>query len=230
MKATSLSRTSLRELAKLDRQQLFSTIYREKYWGHDGKGPFYSGSGSYDIHVVAPYIHSVRDFLQTFSEKPVLVDLGCGDFEVGRQLSDLCHHYHGCDIVPELIDFNRRTFSGGHITFHCIDATTEKLPAGDILIVRQVLQHLSNDDISAIMQQFEQYHYLLLTEHLPAGDFKPNIDKPAGPDSRLRFKSGVQLTEAPFCLKPVSSQILCENANTCDFGGVITTSLYRLKQ
>ena len=57
--------------------------------------------------------------------------------------------YNGVDIVDELIEHNRKTFRHPNIRFHCMDAAKDNvdLPFGELLIIRQVLQHLSNADI-----------------------------------------------------------------------------------
>lgn len=224
-----LNKSKLRELAQMDLPRLFSTVYEQAYWGTDNEGGFYSGSGSHDEKPVRPYIEQVRMFLSSFKTPPSLVDLGCGDFAIGRQLTDLCSTYHGCDIVNELIEYNRTKFEQAAIRFSCIDACRENLPSGNVLIVRQVLQHLSNDAIAAILKQFNAFQYVIITEHLPAGTFTPNIDKSSGPDSRLRLGSGVDITAPPFSLKTGLQQVMCEIKDNGDFPGVIKTTLYQME-
>ena len=159
----------------------------------------------------------------------MVIDLGCGDFNIGRQLTDLCSTYHGCDIVEPLIEHNIRKFSQDGVAFSCIDATTQKLPQGDVLIVRQVLQHLSNAAIQKVVTQFTDFVHVILTEHIPDGDFVANIDKPSGPDSRLRLGSGVDITAPPFSLKPVSQQVLSGVRDRNDIPGTIRTIVLKMK-
>jgi hypothetical protein len=155
--------------------------------------------------------------------RPVVVDIGCGDFAVGSRLVDLAAVYHACDAVPELIDRNRQTFSIPGLAFAVVDAVVDPLPPGDVVIVRQVFQHLRNDQIAAIVRRLSQYKTWIITEHVPAGIFKPNIDKLADGGNRLP-NSGVVLTEKPFKVKPQRSVTLCE---TEEYGGVIRTIAYR---
>jgi hypothetical protein len=65
-------------------QDIFETIYRRKLWG--GRKwfwrRFYSGSGSSSEEIVRPYVAAV---LPLISGKRV-VDIGCGDFTVGKRL------------------------------------------------------------------------------------------------------------------------------------------------
>lgn len=221
-----LKKSKLRELAQMDLPRLFSTVYKNAYWGTENGHAFYSGRGSHDEKLVRPYLEQVGIFLSSFDTPPTLVDLGCGDFAIGRQITDLCSSYHGCDIVNELIEYNRENFEQAAVRFSCIDATREKLPSGNVLIVRQVLQHLSNHAIAAILKQFPDFQYIIVTEHLPGGKFTPNIDKPSGPDSRLRLGSGVDISAPPFSLRPAFQEVLHEVKDNGDFPGVIKTTLY----
>jgi hypothetical protein len=146
-----------------------------------------------------------------FDNRPNVVDLGCGDFHIGAQIRGLCGAYAACDIVD----------------FSVIDLTTDILPGGDIVFIRQVLQHLSNDQIiKALPRIASTYKYLILTEHLPAAKtFIANLDKPTGPDNRLGQNSGIVLTKPPFNLAVKEEKVICE---TMEGGGVIRTWLYRL--
>lgn len=213
----------------LDAQQIFSRIYESGAWGRSGDRaqPFFSGSGSHDEAIVAPYVEAVRAFLATFERKPDVVDLGCGDFSVGARLRPCCGAYTACDIVPQLIEFNRTRFAALDVDFRTVDLIADPLPAGDVVFVRQVLQHLSNAQIAqAIPKIRAAYRFLVLTEHLPGlPDFVPNLDKQPGIGVRTGAGSGVVLTRPPFDLAPVDERVLCE---VTEFGGVIRTTLYTL--
>lgn len=223
-----LNRQRLQELAAMPLQTNFQTIYASGYWGQNDKLPFYSGSGSHDADMVKPYITRVRQFLKSLGNLPVVVDLGCGDFAIGRQLVDLSSHYFACDIVKSLVDYNREHYQNHNTEFICLDATRDQWPAGDVLIVRQVLQHLSNANIQAITRQFDRYPYVVITEHIPEGDFRANRDKADGPDNRLRFNSGIDITAPPFSVSALDQEVLCKIDNKGDFGGIVQTTLYRM--
>ncbi len=187
---------------------LFSTIYRQKDWGGGPDDDFYSGSGSHAPEVLQPFVVAVRAYLSAFPQPPIVVDLGCGDFSMGGRLADLAGHYHACDIVPELIARNRRLPMPAHVSFHLLDAVTDPLPQGDVVIVKQVLQHLANDHIAAILRKLAQYPVWIITEHLPAGQFTPNRDKLAGSLTRLALHSGIVPTEKPFDVEPRTTEVL----------------------
>lgn len=211
-------------------QEVFRRIYTEHLWGRssDTSRPFFSGSGSHDPAVVATYLEAVRRFLGTLPAKPNAVDLGCGDFAVGTRIRPLCAGYIACDVVPELIEFNREQFGSLQVEFTTLDLTIDELPAGDVVFVRQVFQHLSNEQIlKATRKIAATYRYLILTEHLPASaEFEHNLDKPPGPDIRMAIGSGIVLGSQPFNLRPVHERRLCQAR---ELGGLIVTTLYALR-
>jgi hypothetical protein len=203
--------------------ELFRSIYRGKHWGGADRD-FYSGSGSYTPTVIEPYVAVVRAYLASFPVPPVVVDIGCGDFTAADRLTDLVQSYHGCDVVPELIERNQRLFAAPHVTFSALDAVTDRLPRGEVVIVKQVLQHLTNNEIAAIVRKLGQYAVWIITEHLPGDSFEPNLDMPTSGYTRLGMNSGVVLTETPFRIAPKSTEVLCE---VHERGGVVRTVVYR---
>ena len=98
-----------------------------------------------------------------------MIDLGCGDFTVGRELTERLKNvkYTGCDIVPELIAHNARAFSNHRIAFKALDIVHDELPDGDICLVRQVLQHLPNEDIKHVLAKLANYKAVFITEIIP---------------------------------------------------------------
>jgi len=224
-KTHTLNKSLLRELAKLDTQTLFSEIYEKGYWGTSSRYPFYSGTGSHDETQTLPYVHAVKSLIAALPQSPVMIDLGCGDFNIGRQLYSQSRHYYAIDVVPELVVHNQQHFKADNLTFNCMDATTEKLPDADILLIRQVLQHLDNQSIKAIVDQLRGFEHIIVTEHVPAGSFTANIDKPPGPDNRMRIKSGVDISAPPFSLSGYQKRTLCA-IETCDFPGIVETVLF----
>lgn len=220
----------LKVIKKKELKKVFSQIYKKQIWGksNDPSQLFYSGIGSHDNVIVSTYIQAVQGFLSTFAEKPNVVDLGCGDFFVGSKVRQLCNNYTACDIVPELVEFNKQKYKTLGVDFRVVDLTTDDLPSGDIVFIRQVLQHLSNEQIlKAIPKLSSKYKYLVLTEHLPVSqEFEHNLDKSAGSGIRIGLESGVVLTSSPFNLKPQSERRLCE----VPYAGVITTTLYQFAE
>ena len=210
-------------------KDVFTKIYQEGAWGK-GDGPdqkYFSGSGSHENSITHPYINAVRKMLASYHHKPNVVDLGCGDFHVGSLIRDLCGVYTACDIVEPLIAYNRDKYEDLDVNFKVLDLTSEIPPDGEVVFIRQVFQHLSNEQIKqALLNIAGKYKYLVVSEHLPSQPkFAHNLNKPAGSNTRLSVNSGVVLTSAPFNLKPTESHCLCEVPEQV---GVVRTHLYKL--
>jgi SAM-dependent methyltransferase len=177
--------------------EIFAEIYRNNRWG-GARGRYHSGSGSSGEHAQV-YAQAVTAFIKSHDIHRV-VDLGCGDFRVGAQLATSDILYTGVDIVPDLVRKNRARFASERVRFECLNIIEEELPEADLCLIRQVLQHLSNQQISRVLTNVEKYRYVLVTEHYPASAAlrHKNIDKPCGEDVRVYDGSAVFLDAPPF--------------------------------
>jgi SAM-dependent methyltransferase len=179
-------------------KEVFTEIYAKQLWGSQGAMNFYSGPGS-DPAAAQPYTEFVKDFVVGHHIDSV-VDLGCGDFRVGRLIAPSCMRYTGVDIVDTLIADNRRHYGSSRVFFESLDITSDNLPAAELCLVREVLQHLSNAQIKSILARVSIYQYVLITDVQPAdtSGYRINRDKIHGDSSRILHKSVLQLDKAPF--------------------------------
>lgn len=201
-------------------------VYALNLWGGN-QSDFYSGTGSHNLEIVNPYIDLLTAFLISFESPIVVCDLGCGDFNIGKQLVEHTEKYIAVDIVTDLIAYNKEKFKEENLEFHCLDIAVDELPPADCVILRQVLQHLSNAEIQSIVSKLSAYRYVIITEHLPEGQFAPNKEIISGQGIRLKKQSGVNLLEAPFNLKvKEEKQIL--NTVLENGKGVIVTTIYTM--
>lgn len=199
-------------------------VYEMNLWGTDGTA-FYSGEGSHHPKFLTPYVEVLISFLKSFDNPLVVCDLGCGDFNVGKYLVDYAQAYIAVDIVEELIRHNKKTYSAENLEFHCLDIAEDDLPVGDCVIIRQVLQHLSNSEIHKILNKLAHFKYVILTEHLPKEPFTPNLDIISGQGIRLKKGSGVDVLAPPFNFKIKSQQQLV-SVPLNDGQGVLVTTCY----
>jgi len=213
----------------LSTKEVFTKIYSEHVWGKDNSNPdaFFSGGGSHDNTQIVPYIHAIKKFIATLDKKPDVMDIGCGDFNIGIQLRDACNRYIACDIVDPLIAQNKIQYKDALVEFRVFDLTAEQCEKVDIIFVRQVFQHLSNEDIQKGLKNIVPYcKYLVLTEHWPANaQFKKNLDKPTGPDIRAVLDSGIDITAPPFNYN-LPGKCICE---VPDALGTIRTIVYNCR-
>ena len=187
-------------------KEIFREIYLENRWGGE-PGTFCSGSGSTARHAEL-YVDAVKRFVREHDIHRV-VDLGCGDFQIGMRLLDADIEYVGVDIVEELIQRNRQLYAGDRVRFECLNIIEDRLPTGDLCLIRQVLQHLSNSQIANVLDNVRGYRYVLVTEVYPAAaaEVAPNLDKPCGEDVRVYDGSAVYLDKPPFD-RPVTRTVL----------------------
>ncbi|MCF8465088.1 MAG: class I SAM-dependent methyltransferase [Flavobacteriales bacterium] len=199
-------------------------VYALKLWGGNS-ADFYSGAGSHVPELVNPYVDVVTTFLTSFEEPLTVCDLGCGDFNVGKNLVKHTKNYVAVDIVQELITHNNKMFNEENLVFACVDVAVDELPAADCAILRQVLQHLSNAEVHRIVEKLSQYTYIILTEHVPEGTFTPNKDILSGQGIRLKQQSGINLLAPPFNFKVKEEKpLLCSVLPNGK--GAICTTLY----
>jgi 2-polyprenyl-3-methyl-5-hydroxy-6-metoxy-1,4-benzoquinol methylase len=181
----------------LSAQQVFTKVYSEGMWGGD-PGTFFSGPGSNE-EAAKPYAEFVTRFMAERNVNSV-VDLGCGDFRVGRLIAASGVNYTGVDVVEGLIEDNTRRYASPTVRFQCADITADALPPGDVCLIREVFQHLSNAQVKATLAKLSHYKYVLITEVHPDDlrSYQINRDKPHGATSRLVHFSVLSLDKPPF--------------------------------
>jgi len=177
--------------------ETFSTIYRTKGWGNGGV--FCSGPGSWGP-VADQYCAFVIDFIAKHHISSV-VDLGCGDFVIGKRIAEATGvRYTGIDVVPELIEHHLANSTDPCIAFRCANIVSDPLPEADLYLIRQVLQHLSNDEVGQVLRNLSNCSKALISEHVPIHPESINLDKPHGPDIRRFGGSGLYIDKPPFSI------------------------------
>lgn len=207
-------------------KKVMEQIYDQNLWGGNDS-EFYSGSGSHNIDLVEPYIKVVKEFLTSFKNPISVCDLGCGDFNIGKQLFNFTKNYIAIDIADNLISYNRENYKAENLEFQCLDIAKDNLPKAECVILRQVLQHLSNREVKSVLKKLSSYKYVILTEHIPKGDFIPNIDIISGQGIRLKKQSGLNILKPPFNFI-IKSQKKLLTINLNDNKGVIVTSFFEV--
>jgi hypothetical protein len=207
-------------------KRVMEQVYNQGLWGENNT-PFYSGSGSHDLEIIVPYIETVIRFLKKFSPLLTVCDLGCGDFNIGKEIAPFSSKYIAIDIVDALILYNKIKHETENIRFKCLDIATEALPKTECVIIRQVLQHLCNTEIESILKKLYQFKYIILTEHLPDGEFIPNLDILSGQGIRLKKNSGIDIEAYPFNFKALKKELLRTSYKA--YKGVIVTTLYEVQ-
>jgi len=145
----------------MDRKETFSRIYDDGIWNQNKPDVPKSGPGSSLANSKA-----FCAFLDSFcKERSItsIVDIGCGDLTwmPNTEAFRTCK-YTGIDIVPSLIEAHKARYPSQ--TFLNLDAVTEEVPSGDLVIIRNVLFHLSLDHIQTVLQNIRnKFKYSILT-------------------------------------------------------------------
>jgi hypothetical protein len=203
-------------------KDVMNQIYDRHLWGGN-EFDFYSGVGSHNLKIITPYLRVIIEFLKSHNNQLVVCDLGCGDFNIGKHLTKYTKTYIAVDIVEKLIDRNKNLYKSDNLEFLCLDISKDQLPPGDCIVLRQVLQHLSNSEIQKTIKKLAAYKYIILSEHIPLGVFVPNKDIISGQGIRLKQNSGVNILESPFNLKIKSQKQLVEHVFPNGQGRIVTT-------
>jgi SAM-dependent methyltransferase len=141
----------------------FNRIYAEGKWGKDVTGKGTSGTGS-TLEITRQYREYVEDFMKTHAVKSV-VDAGCGDWSFSSAIDWGDASYLGVDIASDVIAAVRKKHEHGKIKFQTGDIT-EDLPAAELLISKDVLQHLSNELVHKFIKnnlRKGKYKWVILT-------------------------------------------------------------------
>jgi SAM-dependent methyltransferase len=141
----------------------FNSIYTEGTWGKDVTGKGTSGTGS-TLEITREYRVYVEDFMKKHNVKSV-VDAGCGDWSFSSTIDWGDASYLGIDIASDVIAAVRNKHEQGRIKFQVGDITDE-LPAAELLISKDVLQHLSNEFVHKFIRnnlRKGKYRWVILT-------------------------------------------------------------------
>ena len=142
-------------------EKVFTGIYDDATWGTNAEGKGNSGTGStMDSTIV--YTTYLQRFMKERGIKSV-VDAGCGDWEFSSAIDWTGIEYKGYDIVASVIADDTKKYGRSNIQFFVGNILDPKLPAADLLISKDVLQHLPNADVKVFLEQLPKYKHVLLT-------------------------------------------------------------------
>ncbi|WP_396275128.1 glycosyltransferase [Hyphomonas sp.] len=133
----------------------FSEIYDKNVWGIG------SGVGSRPGNNI-DYMQFIQEFMLR-NEIRSVVDLGCGDWQFSRHMNWDGVTYVGFDVVNSVIEANTRLFARENIRFSLFESLND-LPQADLLLCKDVLQHLPNDLIRQYLAFFKKkFKAMLIT-------------------------------------------------------------------
>lgn len=137
---------------------MFEEIYTNATWGGG------SGAGD-DPAQTQPYLDYLHGFLDNHHIRSI-VDAGCGAWRCMStvDLDDI--EYLGIDCVEYVITQNIDKYSKRNVHFWLANFIEIDLPKADLLICKDVLQHLSNEDILKFIPQLSKFTYCLIVNDI----------------------------------------------------------------
>ena len=187
-------------------EDVFDEIYQKGMWTPEGEtATVHSGPGSMP-GVTGGYEKFVAGYIDADPRILTLVDIGCGDFQVSSRILRRVKRpvrYIGCDIAATVVAENmRRHARDGEIEFRQLNVAAGDVPRGDIVTIREVFQHLSNETIRTAIENLRRagFKRAIITEAVPENPSAPNLDIVSGYRTRDGLNSGVFLDQAPYNL------------------------------
>ncbi len=146
---------SMKNLSKV-----FDDIYVKGYWG-DGYGTPKSGSGS-DPSLAVPYVDFVKDKVTQLGMKSV-VDIGHGEWRMWRDWKFEGVKYTGIEISETAHLLAEAKFSSSNLEFLVADVLESgDIPVGDMIITKDVLQHLCNQNVEQLLLLFSRFRFIIV--------------------------------------------------------------------
>ncbi|MEZ4978334.1 MAG: class I SAM-dependent methyltransferase [Chitinophagales bacterium] len=175
-----LKEALLRSSFKQDNvEDTFQKIFNSNFWGSKES---ISGVGS-NLEQTETLIIELSKLLQSREDINSVLDLPCGDFNWMQKVDLTGINYIGADIVKPLIENNLKSFEKEGRTFRHLNLISDELPKVDLVIVRDCLVHLSEENIALAISNLKRSgsKYLLSTsfvdrkqnKNIKNGDWRP---------------------------------------------------------
>ncbi|GEM_PF-1974180 len=162
----------------------FNKIYTSNRW------VFGSGTGSVAINNLK-YIQFLQNFLDSHADIKRILDVGCGDWQIGSKIDWNNRKYIGIDVSDYVLTENIQKYETDSVKFQVMDATNDELPHADLIILKDVLEHLSFDHIQLILNKTTKFKYVLIQNDI-------NILETTNYDIENGKYRKLDITNAPF--------------------------------
>ena len=163
---------------------VFDEIYKNNSWG------FGSGHGSLPA-VTKGYRSLIETFIRENDIKSV-VDYGSGDWQFSRLVNWGDVEYTGADIVPSLQEENTRKYGTDRIRFITVQRDASNIPKADLLISKDVLQHLPNNTVQEFINNvLPKFRYALITNCIESA-------APVNSEIEMGGFRGIDVRKRPF--------------------------------
>jgi hypothetical protein len=160
-----------REKDARDAALRFGSIYRDQEWRAGGES--LSGPGS-DQAAAQPYVDFVGQVIQSQAVRSVL-DIGHGDWAMWPDEAFAGVDYLGVDVAKGLSEKVSASKSNERRRFEWMDASQADLPIADAVLCKDVLQHLPNVNVAALLEKFTQFRTIIVCHDVSASPTTPRL-------------------------------------------------------
>lgn len=175
--------------ADLKHTEIFQRYFQTQFWGNRT-----GSSGPNSDPALTPVLRqNLENLLREYGIRSLL-DAGCGDANLFKNMKVENLNYLGFDCVPELTALNQSFFKHHpQMKFETRDIVKAALPKVDLILCRDVVHYLPNKFIEEFLENCRRSgsKYLLITH---------NIHAPlsANTETELGIFRPVNLTQNPF--------------------------------
>ena len=169
----------------------FEEVYSKDLWGLNTDGYNIPTPGIETEDSRNKRFSTLLQDLITLNGVKSVVEFGCGwwRYMLGVDLTGVS--YDGFDVVDRVVNDNRRAYSAPNIRFHRSHPGI-RLPKADMLICKDVLQHLPNEDVLYYLSVFKaNFRFMVIVNDcFPDDDINGHI-------AHGGYR-GLRLEQAPF--------------------------------
>lgn len=140
--------------------EVFGKIYKNRVWGDGSETKPLSGSGSNPTNA-ATYVNYVKNFILTNGILSV-VDFGHGDWQMWREYSFQGIGYLGVDVAEGLSAEIQAKYGDEIRHFKQLDISKNPLPSADLLLSKDVLQHLPTEAVLNFLNQIKSFKFAIV--------------------------------------------------------------------
>ena len=176
-----------------------ANIFYQKYIQNSWKSKeSVSGTGS-ELEITKVLREGLKTLVDKYNIKSML-DAPCGDFNWMKEFDLSNIEYIGADIIYQLIEENKNKYG---LDFRVLDVTNDILPKVDLILVRDCLVHLSNENIFNFLTNLKnsKIKYLLVTSFTDKDlghEWRKSVINSDIPNGGWR---PINLEDAPFNIK-----------------------------
>ncbi len=190
-------------------EQRFTDVYRTGEWSNNREYPL-SGRGSTLEHTAQVRKNLTHVITTLFDKRKVLriADAPCGDMTwMPMWLAEILAagwkvHYQGIDVVKPISEENRAKIRIEHpnlesLTFEHADITQQPVAKADLIICKELVNHLAFADIFDLLRNFaaSESRYILITSNKGWDNEELNLTSPGA-------SRHIDLLRPPFNLPP----------------------------